>query len=131
MVLFILFFHHMTRTREILVLRKWMLPNFSESVSQLEVCPRGESKLCYSDVRYSDPHCSYTSYFRVNEFLTNNDTRSSYLPKFGWYSMCNCQLWGWLVYFIFFCLHGDSISRPLAPLADEFAHKTTAPHWVG
>ena len=24
--------------------------------------------------------------------------------------------------------HGDSISWPLAPLADEYAHKTTAPH---
>ena len=29
---------------------------------------------------------------------------------------------------LFFLFHGDSISRPLAPLTDEYAHKTTAPH---
>ena len=33
-------------------------------------------------------------------------------------------------FFIFFLFHGDSISRLLAPLADEYAHKTTAPHLV-
>ena len=32
------------------------------------------------------------------------------------------------VYYYFFFLHGDSISWPLAPLAEEYAHKTTAPH---
>ena len=31
-------------------------------------------------------------------------------------------------FFLFF-FHGDSIPRPLAPLADEYAHKTTAPDY--
>ena len=30
-------------------------------------------------------------------------------------------------FFFLYCLHGDSIAGPLAPIADQYAHKTTAP----
>ena len=35
----------------------------------------------------------------------------------------------YFVFFFSFCLHGDSIPGPLAPLADKYAHTTTAPHF--
>ena len=56
---------------------------------------------------------SYTSYWRVSEFLTNSDRRSSYLPKFGRYRSVFHSTFFFVQHFFcstFFCSTGHPLT---------------------